>query len=368
VLIGALDDLDVSLSTSTGERSGSLVDDAWLLELLPDGVVVADAAGSVTHVNAAAVTLLEIARAQCVGSHLSAVVALQDLDGNDWYSCVSPYDGIGIRSRMLETSWQAQSGREVLVTARLHRESPGGDVAAVSLGLRDARSRERVDREHSDLVATVAHELRSPLTGVKGFTATLLSKWDRFTDSQRQLMLRTVDADADRLTRLIGELLDVARIDTGRLSVRKEPVDLVDAITQQLEPLSAPGERTITFEPEGKPSVWVDRDKLAQIVANLVENAIKHGDGHVTVRLTATPDGGAELIVDDAGVGIDEQIRPRIFTKFWKHGSSGGSGLGLYIVGGLVAAHEGALHVESSPAGGARMRVWLPAGEPAAVS
>jgi len=344
------------------------VNDAFLLELLPDGVVVADSGGSVTHVNAAAVTLLGLDASRCVGAHLSVVVALQDLEGNDWYDCVGPYDGLPIRNRMLESSWQTQSGREVLVTARLRRESPGGRVTAVSLGLRDGRSRERVDRERSDLVATVAHELRSPLTGVKGFTATLLSKWDRFTDSQKQLMLRTVDADADRLTRLIGELLDVARIDAGRLTVRKEPVDLVDAIAQQLEPLSAPGERVITFEPEGRPQVWVDRDKLAQIVANLVENAIKHGDGHVTVGLAATPDDGVELIVDDAGVGIAEQIRPRIFTKFWKHGSSGGSGLGLYIVGGLVAAHKGTLHVESSPAGGARMRVWLPEGEPESVT
>ena len=352
----------------TEGRSGGHVEHTSLLELLPDGVVVADSQGSVTHVNATAVTLLGLDSARCVGAHLSAVVALQDLDGNDWYGCVSPYDGLPIRSRMLEASWRTQSGLEVLVTARWHRESPGGKVTAVTLGLRDGRSRERSDRERSDLVATVAHELRSPLTGVKGFTATLLSKWDRFTDSQKQLMLRTVDADADRLTRLIGELLDVARIDTGRLSVRKEPVDLVDAIARQLEPLRAPGERVIAFEPAGKPQVWVDRDKLAQIVANLVENAIRHGDGDVTVGLSATSDGGVELIVDDAGVGIDEQIRPRIFTKFWKHGSSGGSGLGLYIVGGLVAAHDGALRVESSPAGGARMRVLLPPGQPDAVS
>jgi signal transduction histidine kinase len=340
---------------------------AQLLDSLPDGVVLADADGVVTHANAAAKRLLEYAGDDPVGSHLSDVLALQNLEGQDWYNCVRPYDGLAIRTRLQEASWHTSVGTEVLVTGVLHRDRRGGKITSTAWAVRDARSRERVDRERSDLVATVAHELRSPLTGVKGFTATLLSKWDRFTESQKQLMLRTVDADADRLTRLIAELLDVARIDTGRLSMRKEPVHLVEAITAQIEPLNASGGRTITFTAVDEPQIWVDRDKFAQVVANLVENAVKHGDGDVTVALTATADGGAELVVDDAGVGIAEEIRPRIFTKFWKHGISGGSGLGLYIVSGLVTAHDGSVLVEKSPRGGARMRVVLPQGQPDSV-
>ncbi len=292
---------------------------------------------------------------------------MQDHDGRDWFACVQPYTGLSPRRRLLESSWHTSSGRELLVTASLDRDRPGGKVERVAVALRDARSRERVDRDHSDLVATVAHELRSPLTGVKGFTSTLLSKWERFTESQKLLMLRTVDADADRLTRLIAELLDVARIDTGRLSVRKEPVDLVDAVSRQLESLAAAGGRTITMRAQDQPRVWVDKDKFAQVVANLVENAVKHGAGDVTVSIRERPGGGVELIVDDEGSGIPEEIKPRIFTKFWKYGGRGGSGLGLYIVRGLVDAHGGDVHVEASPARGARMRVTLPAGQPAAV-
>ncbi len=335
-----------------------------VLDALPDGVVLADADGVVTIANTSACRLLEYADGDPVGNHLSAVMTLQDLDGNDWYGCVRPYEGLSIRTRLQEMSWRTTSGAELLVTGRLHRDRPGGKVVGTAWAVRDARARHRVERERSDLVATVAHELRSPLTGVKGFTATLLSKWDRFTESQKQLMLRTVDADADRLTRLIGELLDVARIDTGRLSVRKEPLDLVDAIAAQLEPISITSGRDISFVPHGRPRVWADKDKVAQIVANLVENAIKHGAGDVTVTLRATEDDGAELIVDDGGKGINREIRPRIFTKFWKHGATGGSGLGLYIVGGLISAHDGVIRVEDAPNGGARMRVVLPQGRP----
>jgi signal transduction histidine kinase len=343
------------------------VDDS-LLDALPDGLVVADADARVTQLNVEARRLLELSDGEGPGDRLDAVMALQDLDGNDWFSCLRPYAGIALRTALLESSWLTRSGREVLVTARLQRLGPNGPIRRCVVSLRDAKSRAIVDAERSNLVATVAHELRSPLTGVKGFTATLLSKWDRFNEEQKLLMLRTVDADADRLTRLIAELLDVARIDSGRLSIRKEPVDLVEAVGRQLEPLAAANGRTIRLDASDQAKVWVDRDKLAQIVANLVENAMKHGDGDVTVGIRSLPDGGAELVVDDEGPGIADDIRPRIFTKFWKHGRGGGTGLGLYIVGGLVAAHDGAVHVESAPGGGARMRVVLPHGQPAQVT
>jgi signal transduction histidine kinase len=345
-----------------------MVDDESLLDVLPDGVVVADSDARVTHVNAEARRLLELPDGVGPGDGLNAVMALQDLDGNDWFACLKPYDGIALRTVLLESSWLTKSGREVLVTGRLRRSRPNGPVQRCVVALRDARSRAIVDAERSNLVATVAHELRSPLTGVKGFTATLLSKWDRFNEEQKLLMLRTVDADADRLTRLIAELLDVARIDSGRLSIRKEPVDLVDAVSRQLEPLAAANGHDIALQAPDEAKVWVDRDKIAQVVANLVENAVKHGDGDIRVVINALADGGAEIIVDDEGPGISEDIRPRVFTKFWKHGRAGGTGLGLYIVGGLVAAHEGEVHVETAPGGGARLRVVLPNGQPDAVT
>jgi signal transduction histidine kinase len=335
-----------------------------LLDLLPDGVVVADANGTVTVVNAVAQQLL--GRPDGVGKHLADVVSLQDHGGNDWFTYSAPYTGLGIRTGLTEQAWYLSDGTELLVTARIVRPTPHDPVEQVVVSLRSARARARLDRERSDLVATVAHELRSPLTGVKGFVATLLSKWDRLNDAQKKMMLETVNVDADRLTRLIAELLDVARIDTGRLSLYPRPIDFVPAVDRVLASVRAGTGREIAFEVEGElPQVLADPDKLAQVVHNLVDNAIRHGEGNV--RLTASPlDGGSDftgvqLVVDDEGGGISPEIRSRVFTKFWKHGTRGGSGLGMYIIHGLVTAHGGSVTIDDAPGGGARIVICWPA-------
>jgi signal transduction histidine kinase len=242
-------------------------------------------------------------------------------------------------------------------------------VREVAVSIRSARARERLDRERSDLVATVAHELRSPLTGVKGFVATLLAKWDKLNDDQKKMMLETVNVDADRLTRLIAELLDVARIDTGRLSLHPRPVDFCAAVERVVASVRAGTGREVAFVVDGDlPSVTADPDKLAQVVTNLVDNALRHGEGAVTLTaspiLGRTPYGGVRLHVDDEGEGISPDIRSRVFTKFWKHGTRGGSGLGMYIVHGLVTAHGGSVDITDSPAGGARVTLTWPEHDP----
>jgi signal transduction histidine kinase len=337
--------------------------DRSLLDDLPDGVVVADGDGTVTTVNAAAARLLRLGDG--VGKHLGDVVPLADRAGNSWFTCTEPYAGLATRSHLTEQAWYLPDGTELLVTARMLRDGPGAPVRRVVVSLRSARARERLDRERSDLVATVAHELRSPLTGVKGFVATLLSKWDKLNDAQKKMMLETVNADADRLTRLIAELLDVARIDTGRLSLYPRPLDFAAAVERVVASVSAGTGREIAFRVEGDlPAVTADPDKLAQVLTNLVDNAIRHGEGQVT--LSATPiDGeaayaGVLLHVDDEGDGISPDIRSRVFTKFWKHGARGGSGLGMYIIHGLVTAHGGSVEIDDSPAGGARVSILWP--------
>ena len=338
-----------------------------LLDALPDGVVIADESGVVTHINAAARSMLRMADG--VGKHLSDVVALQDQGGNDWFSCTNVYDGPRLRTRLTEQSWFLADGTELLVTARILRDVPHGPAVGAVICLRTSRARERLDRERSDLVATVAHELRSPLTGVKGFVATLLSKWNKLNDDQKKLMLTTVNSDADRLTRLIAELLDVARIDTGRLSLYPRPMDFASAVERVLASVRAGTGRELVLDADADlPRVTADPDKFVQVVTNLVENAVRHGEG--LVHLTATRLNGdsaftgVRLDVDDEGEGISPEIRNRVFTKFWKHGTRGGSGLGMYIVHGLVTAHGGTVEIGDAPSGGARITVRWPERDP----
>ena len=232
------------------------------------------------------------------------------------------------------------------------------------VSLRDDRARERIDRSRADLVSTVAHELRSPLTSVKGFTATLLARWDRFDDDQKKVMLQTVNADADRVTRLLTELLDVSRIDAGRLEMRLQVVDVAVSVRKAVAGRLAAGEpedRFVVEVEEGRPETWADPDKIEQVVANLIENALRHGDGTVTV--TVRPLGqSTEVTVSDEGPGIPEEVASRVFTRFWWGNRRGGTGLGLYIVKGLVEAHGGTAGVGRAPSGGARFWFVLPAG------
>ena len=331
--------------------------DLW--DTLPDGVVIADAEGTVRVLNAAARQMLGDSAA--VGSRLIDVVTLQDQEAQDWYSLNQPYTGLSSRTGVPEQSWFLADGTEILVTARINRGTRTGPVESVSLVLRSARGRARLDRERSDLVATVAHELRSPLTGVKGFVTTLLSKWDRLNDEQKKLMLNTVNTDAERLSRLITELLDVARLDTGRLPLYPREVDVVPVLERVVESVRVGTSRTITLE-HASPSAeaFVDPDKFVQVATNLVDNAVRHGEGKVSVSSGPGPL-GVRLTVDDQGDGIPEALRDRVFTKFWKHGARGGSGLGMYIVNGLVRVHGGELTILDAPGGGARIVVDWPA-------
>ena len=343
-----------------------------LADVLPDGVVIADADQRVTLVSAPAARMLGLDPDASLGRPVGEVLRLQGQDGQDWCSCNTPYVGLSTRTGIPEQSWLLPDGTEVLVAARVLRAGPGGPVTGLAVTLRSGRGRARLDRERSDLVATVAHELRSPLTGVKGFVQALLNRWDKLNDDQKKLMLHTVSADADRLSRLIAELLDVARIDTGRLQLYPRPSDVKVLVTRVVESVAAGVARPIDLDADDDlPEVMVDPDKLTQVVTNLVENAVRHGEGRVRVRLTRAPEtaGAAEgdailLVVSDEGEGIPQELRRRVFTKFWKGGARGGSGLGLYIVGGLTRAHGGSVEIDDAPDGGARITVRWPVGEP----
>ncbi|MEU5883985.1 ATP-binding protein [Spirillospora sp. NPDC047279] len=337
---------------------------------LPDGLLVAGPDGKVLVFNAAAVRVTGITADAAIGRDFRDVLPLHDAEGRDWWKCLAPYEGLSTRTRHPERALFLPDDNEVLVTASYRRDADGA-VERFTICLRDALYRARQERDRADLVSTVAHELRSPLTSVKGFTATLLAKWHRFNDDQKRVMLETVNADADRVTRLITELLDVSRIEAGRLEMHRQVVDLAGEARKVIAGRVAAGdaEDRFRFHANGElPEMWLDPDKIDQILGNLVENAVRHGAGTVTV--VVEPDAhkeGAAVSVRDEGEGIPPEAADRVFRQFWRGPGGnrrGGTGLGLYIVKGLVEAHGGAIAVRSAPGGGAEFRFTLPAGAP----
>ncbi|MEU6735318.1 ATP-binding protein [Streptomyces physcomitrii] len=349
---------------------------------LPDGLVVADADGRVVCFNAAAARITATSPEQALGAPLETVLPLEDLKGRRWWQLTDPYGGLSTRVAQPERNLLLPGGREVLVSARYVRSRPTGPVRKVVVALRDTEARRRTERSHAELIATVAHELRSPLTSVKGFTATLLAKWERFTDDQKRLMLETVDADANRVTRLITELLDISRIDSGRLEVRRQPVDIGAAVGRHIQAQVAAGrlpDRFLVRVEQPLPALWADPDKIDQVLSNLLENAVRHGEGTVTIEVaparlespaqpSPSADGaeeGTAVTVSDEGPGIPEESMGRVFTRFWRGSKRGGTGLGLYIVKGIVEAHGGTITVGRGPGGGAQFRFTLPVAAPA---
>jgi PAS domain S-box-containing protein len=355
---------------------------------LPDGVVVADEVGRIIVFNRCAARLTGLDPAEVIGKFVFDVLPLRDDDGRDWWVYADPYHGLPTRTRHPERSLYLSDETEVLVSVGYVR-GRAKEVRRLVISLRGAQQRERLERSRAELVSTVAHELRSPLTSVKGFTATLLNKWGRFTDDQKRVMLETVNADADRVTRLITELLDVSRIESGRMEVHRELVDLPDRARKIIAGRVAAGDAEDRFRLEvrsGLPETWLDPDKVDQILGNLVENAVRHGAGIVTIvvepaRIDGETAGGlsapdaAAVSVRDQGEGISPEAAPRVFRRFWRgkprggsrrgpHGS--GTGLGLYIVKGLVEAHGGTIDVRCAPGGGAEFRFIVPAGTAAA--
>ncbi|MEW1638030.1 ATP-binding protein [Streptomyces sp. NPDC093801] len=334
---------------------------------LPDGLVVADHTGQVVCFNRAASRITAIAAGEALGARIERALPLEDLEGRRWWALTDPYGGLATRRGQPERNLLLPGGREVLVSARYVRTHPTGPLSRLVVTLRGTEARRRTERSHAELIATVAHELRSPLTSVKGFTATLLAKWERFTDDQKRLMLETVDADANRVTRLIAELLDISRIDSGRLEVRRQPVDIAAAVGRHVQALTANGQapdRFLVRVSRPLPDLWADPDKIDQILGNLLENAVRHGDGTVTIDV-APYEKGTAVTVTDEGPGIPEESMGRVFTRFWRGSKRGGTGLGLYIVKGIVEAHGGTITVGRGPGGGAEFRFMLPVSAPA---
>jgi signal transduction histidine kinase len=220
--------------------------------------------------------------------------------------------------------------------------------------------------------ALVSHELRTPLTSIIGYLELVLEDADSLEPNHRRF-LGVVDRNARRLLRLVGDLLFVAHVEAGRLALEIGDVDLPTLTTEAVEaarPRAEAKELTLSVSAEALPPMAGDRDRLAQVLDNLVSNAVKFtpDGGRVNVRLTAS-DGEALVEVQDTGVGIPAPEQDRLFERFYRATTATeraipGVGLGLTIAKAIVEAHGGALDFDSVEGAGTTFRVHLPLKDP----
>ena len=224
-----------------------------------------------------------------------------------------------------------------------------------------------LDQMKSDFVAITSHELRTPITAIRGFVKTLLRNRDRLSPDQISSFMQIIDRQSERLARLVEDLLFVSKIEAGTIRLSAEEVPLSKFLKEVLDALGPERRSRVWLDVQQDGVVVVDPQRLDQILRNLIENALKFSPADSTVFVEGhVSDGRLDLSVADQGVGIKQEDIPRIFDRFHQAGNAltreaEGAGLGLYITKRLVDAMGGAISVTSAPGEGATFRVSLPA-------
>ena len=326
-----------------------------ILANIADGIVAVDRDGRVVLWNAAAARITGIPEREAIGRS-SAQVLQRNLESD---LPVPP------PNRLVSIS---RGGEEIslsLSEAVMH--DPVGAVAGRIFAFRDISAESVVDRMKTDFVSAVSHELRRPLTSIYGFAETLLRQDVEFGDQERRTFLGYIASESERLTRIVETLLDVARLESDDLHVQVVPTDVgkvVSDVVRAAEARRTNGNQLVVELEDGVPlEAEADREKLHQILDQLVDNAVKFSPGGGTVRVAVRRGlGTVEVSVEDEGIGISPAQQTHVFTKFFRADPDGpeGSGLGLFIVHGLVERMGGRIWVESAEGEGSSFTFELP--------
>jgi PAS domain S-box-containing protein len=280
-----------------------------------------------------------------------------------------------------EISGLRKNGQEFPAEAAITKVVSGDDVM-FSVAMRDITEQvelhkrlQRAVTARDETVGMVAHDLRNPVSAVKMLSHTLLNRAEKLgigkDDSEQLRLIRDAALQMDRL---IQDLLDVTRAESGRLMVNRQPLTtkaLLEGALQTLRPLVEDAGHTLTVDlPSTLPTIHADPERIGQVLSNIVGNAIKftpHG-GKITVRAIEQGD-GVRISVSDSGSGIAREHLPNIFDRFWQQSPSNirtrGAGLGLPIALAIVEAHGGRLWAESELGSGSTFHFTLPTAEPA---
>ena len=224
---------------------------------------------------------------------------------------------------------------------------------------------ERVDEQRSALLRSVSHDLRTPLATIRAVATDLRDGGGRYSRETEEELLDTLTDEAERLDRLVGNLLSMSRIEAGALKPERQAVDMAELVHDRLRRLQRlfRDARVQVEVPDGLPLVDGDYTLLDQLLTNLVENAARYAPPASTVRVTARAVGGGkevELAVSDEGIGVPDYDRDRIFEPFRRGEGSTSSGVGLATCKAIAEAHAGSIRVERTPGGGATFVVRLP--------
>jgi two-component system, OmpR family, phosphate regulon sensor histidine kinase PhoR len=330
---------------------------AQVLDAVGDGVFLVDADGVVQLWNRAAQLMTGLDADTVQGRPIEATFG-------DWPALAGRIPVAEGRSVASSVTLPVEVGGRDLWLSFVAVHGADGIVYA----FRDLSSERRLDEEKSDFVATISHELRTPMSAVYGAAETLLHRSDQLTPEQRQQLLEMIAAQAARLSQITTEVLLTTRLERGDVPLERKVVDvgqLADLVVRTMRP---------QFEPAASLELEVgseaaraagDADRIQQVLVNLVDNAYKHGGhGPIVVRVESG-NGGVRVSVIDRGPGIDRAEQQRIFEKFYRAGPSltreaGGTGLGLYISRELVRRMGGKLTVRSEPGAGATFLFDLP--------
>jgi PAS domain S-box-containing protein len=328
-----------------------------IVDAAKDGIVTTDGGGLITSANPAAEALFGHPVGSLFGRPVAVVLPGLQLAGTS-----------AARAAGAEIEGVRQDGSRFPAELSVSAVASDGGRAFVVI-VRDVTDRKAVERMKDEFVATVSHELRTPLTALRGHVELVLDgDAGPVTELQRRF-LQVATHSADRLGALINDLLDVAKIEAGRVQLRKELVDLAAVLREVSATFRVEAARRgLVFQEElaDLPPIVGDRDRLIQVFGNLVSNALKYTPAG-EVGVSARPIYGAvEVLVHDTGVGMTQAEQRQLFTKFFRSRDRagpdpGGTGLGLVIAKGIVEGHGGTLGVESEPGVGSRFRVVLPA-------
>ncbi len=345
------------------------------IDSLSAGLVMVNRRGRVTLVNTSAQHILNATEEATEGKNYTDVITIEPVRELFTKALESQEEGAAEVSVMDE---EAGVERIFQVQVALVTDDDNDVIGAVAI-FNDITEIRNIERMKTAFVSTVSHELRTPLTSIKGFVSTLLADTEGYYDNDTRLeFLGIIDAETDRLRRLIEDLLNVSRIEAGRaLQLNPKPID-VPALAEKVCTIqrSYTHKHTLsTHFSEDFPTIVADEDKVDQILTNLVNNAIKYSPDGGQVKVTGWYEPEVEQVVvsvSDEGIGIPKDQISKVFERFHRVDNRdtrevGGTGIGLFLVKHLVEVHGGEIWVESEPGQGSEFLFRLPLKPPEAV-